>query len=51
MKENENMSGKAVFGLCCCMRAFSSCGEWGLLLIVVLRLLTAVASLAVEHRL
>ena len=29
-------------GLCCCRRAFSSCGEWGLLFI-------AVASLVVEH--
>ena len=33
----------AVLGLCCCMRAFSSCGEQGLLI--------AVASLVVEHRL
>ena len=23
----------AVLGLCCCTRAFSSCGEWGLLLL------------------
>ena len=36
-------------GLCCCARAFSSCGERGLLFIVVHRLLIAVASLAVEH--
>ena len=36
-------------GPCCCVRAFSSCGEWGLLLIVVLRLLIAVASLVAEH--
>ena len=48
MKENENMSGKAVFGLCCCMRAFSGCGEWGLLLSVVLALLIAVAFPVVE---
>ena len=31
------------------MRAFSSCGEWGLLLIAVRMLLIAVASLVVEH--
>ena len=29
--------------------AFSSCGEWGLLFIVVHRLLIAMASLVVEH--
>ena len=29
--------------------AFSSCGEWGLLFIVVHRFLTAVASLVAEH--
>ena len=34
--------------LCCCAWAFSSCGEWGLLFIVVRRLLIAVASLVVE---
>ena len=34
----------AVLGLCCCPRAFSSCGEWGLLFIAVLGLLIAVAS-------
>ena len=39
----------AVLGLCCCVRAFSSCGEQGLLFIVVHRLLIAVASLVVEH--
>ena len=38
-----------VLGLCCCTRAFSSCGEWGLLFIVVRRLLTVVASLVAEH--
>ena len=32
-----------------CMRAFSSCGEQGLPLIVVHRLLTVVASLVAEH--
>ena len=35
--------------LCCCTRAFSSCGEQGLLLIAVRRLLIAVASLVAEH--
>ena len=25
----------AVFGLHCCTRAFSSCGEWGILFVVV----------------
>ena len=39
----------AVFGLCCCTRAFSRCGERGLLFIVVRGLLTAVASLVVVH--
>ena len=39
----------AVFGLRCCTRAFSSCGEWGLLFVVVRGLLIAVASLVVEH--
>ena len=34
----------AALGLCCCVRAFSSCGEWGLLFIAVHRLI-AVASL------
>ena len=38
----------AALGLHCCTRAFSSCGEQGLLFIVVCRLLIAVASLA-EH--
>ena len=39
----------AGFGLHCCTRAFSSCGEWGLLFVAVHGLLTVVASLAVEH--
>ena len=38
----------AALGLRCCVRAFSSCGERGLLFVVVRRRLTAVASL-VEH--
>ena len=41
----------ASLGLCCCTWAFSSCGEQGLFFIVVHRLLIAVASLVVEHRL
>ena len=39
----------AALGLRCCVRAFSSCGERGLLFIVVHRLLIAVASLVAEH--
>ena len=39
----------AALGLCCCARAFSSCGELGLLYVVVCGLLTAVASLVAEH--
>ena len=38
----------AALGLRCCTRAFSSCGERGLLFIAV-RVLIAVASLVVEH--
>ena len=41
----------AVLGLCCCARAFSSCGEQGLLFVAVHGLLIVVASLVVEHRL
>ena len=37
--------------LCCYAWAFSSCGKWGLLLIVMLRLYIVVVSLIVEHRL
>ena len=39
----------AALGLCCCARAFSSCGEWGLLFVVVHGLLIAVSSLVAEH--
>ena len=39
----------AALGLRCCARAFSSCGEWGLLFIVVCGLLFAAASLVAEH--
>ena len=35
----------AVLGLHCCARASSSCGEWGLLFVVVPGLLIVVASL------
>ena len=41
----------AVLGLRCCTRAFSSCGERGLLFLAARGLLIAVASLVVEHRL
>ena len=41
----------AALGLCCCVRAFSSCGEQGLLFVAVHGLLIAVASLVVGHRL
>ena len=39
----------AVLCLHCCVRAFSSCGEHGLLFVAVRRLLIVVASLVVEH--
>ena len=39
----------AALGLCCCVRAFSSCGEQGLLFVAVHGLLIAVASLVAEH--
>ena len=39
----------AALGLCCCVRAFSSCVERGLLLVEVRGLLIAVASLVAEH--
>ena len=39
----------AVLGLHCCTQAFSSCGECRLLLVVVCRLLIAMASLVAEH--
>ena len=41
----------SVLGLRFCTRAFSSCGEWGLLFVAVCGLLIAVASLVAEHRL
>ena len=39
----------AALGLRCCARAFSSCGEWGLLFVAVCGLLIAVSSLVAEH--
>ena len=39
----------AALGLRCCARAFSSCGEQGLLFFAVHGLLIEVASLVVEH--
>ena len=42
----------ASLGFCCCVWAFSGCGEWWWVGGVALRgLPVAVASLAVEHRL
>ena len=41
----------AALGLCCSALAFSSCGELGLLFVVVRRLLIAVLSLVAEARL
>ena len=39
----------AMLGLRCCTWDFSSCGEWGLLFVVVCGLLLAVASFVEEH--
>ena len=41
----------ALLGIRCCTRAFSSCGERGLLFVAVRGLLIVVASLVAEHRL
>ena len=41
----------SALGLRCCSRAFSSCGEWGLLFVVVRGLLIVVASLGAKRRL
>jgi len=38
-----------VLDLHCCAQAFSSCGDWGLLLVAVHGLLVEVASLVAEH--
>ena len=39
----------AALGVRCCMQAFSSCGQRGLLFVAVCGLLIALASLVVEH--
>ena len=39
----------AALDLHCCVRAFSSCGERGLLIVAVCGLLIVVASLVAEH--
>ena len=39
----------AALGLRCCARAFSNCGEWSLLFVVVRGLLIAVASPVEKH--
>ena len=36
-------------GLHCCMQAFSNCGEWGLLFVMMHGLLIVVDSLVGEH--
>ena len=41
----------AALGLCCCVRAFSSCVEGVSFLVAVHGLLIVVASLVAEHRL
>ena len=41
----------AALGLRCCARAFSSCGERGMLFVAVRGLLIAVSSLVGEHEL
>ena len=39
----------ATLGLHCCVQAFSSCGEQGLLFVVVHGLLIVVSSVVAEH--
>ena len=39
----------AVLGLCCCVQAFSTCSEQGLLFVAVCGLLIVVASPVAEH--
>ena len=41
----------AVIGLCCCVQAFSSCSEQGLLFVVGQGLLTVLVSLVAQHKL
>ena len=38
-----------MLGLRCCVQAFSSCGEHGLLFVAMHRILIAVASLVAEY--
>ena len=54
IKHNSEMGHRfffflAALGLCCCVWAFSSWGERGLLFVAVCRPLIAVASLVAEH--
>ena len=51
LKEHLFIYFLAALGLRCCVWAFSSCGERGLLFVAVRGLLIAVASLVAEHRL
>ena len=44
-----NLLFLAALGLRCCARAFSSCGERGLLFVVVRGFLIAMASFVAEH--
>ena len=39
----------AALGLCCCVRAFSSCSKRGLPFVVLCGLLIVVAALVAEH--
>ena len=41
----------AALGLLCCLQAFSSCGEQGVLFVAVRGLLIAVSSLVAKHSL
>ena len=49
LKKIINLKFLAALGLCCCIWAFSSCWERGLLFVEVCGLLIAVASLVAEH--
>ena len=48
-KNNLSILFSVALGLRWCTLACSSCDEWGLLFVAVLRLLIVVASLVVEH--
>ena len=39
-----------VLSLCCCVRAFSRCGKWGLLFLAARGLPSAGLALVAEHR-